>query len=57
MQKKKLKDEDIYINNKKVIDKFIDFYNKVKIKEGNCEKLSIDKPLCYFLLVIEIILE
>jgi len=43
-EKKKLKDEDIYVNNKNVIDKFIDFYNKIG------EKLSIDNPLCDFLL-------
>ena len=31
--KKKLKDCEIYINNKELIDNFIKFYNNLKIKE------------------------
>ena len=52
-EKKKLKEEDIYVDNKNLIDKFIIFYNDLKIKEGNGEKLSKlsnDNPLCDFLL-------
>ena len=49
-EKKQLKDEEIYVNNKDLIDKFINFYNNLNIKEANCQKLSIDNPLCDFLL-------
>jgi hypothetical protein len=49
-EKKKLKDEEIYNNNKGLIDKFINFYNNLKIKEANVEKLSNENPLCDFLL-------
>ena len=49
--KKKLKEEDIYINNKNLIDKFIIFYNNLKTKErSNFRKLSIDNHLSDFLL-------
>ena len=47
-EKKKLKDEDIYNNNKDIIDKFITFYNSLKIKDTN--ELSNNEPLCHFLL-------
>ena len=57
-ENKKLRDEDIYFNNKDLIDKFIIFYNDLKtkektilkIKDTNCEKLTVDHPLCNFLL-------
>jgi len=49
-EKKRLKDEDIYVNNKDIIDKFITFYNNLKPKEDNTEKLSNENPLCDFLL-------
>ena len=45
-----LKDEDIYIINKNLIDKFIIFYNVLKLREGNDKKLIIDNSLCDFLL-------
>ena len=47
-EKKKLKDEDIYYNNKDLIDKFINFYNSLKIKDTN--ELSNNSPLCHFLI-------
>ena len=45
-EKKKIKNEEIYLNNKDLIDKFIDFYNNPKQKE----KLSNENYLCDFLL-------
>ena len=47
-EKKKLKDEEIYNNNKDIIDRFITFYNSLKIKDTN--ELSNNEPLCHFLL-------
>jgi hypothetical protein len=47
--KKKIKEEDIYFNNKNLIDKFITFYNNLNLQEAKI--LSIDNPLCDFLLV------
>ena len=51
-EKKKLIDDPIYINNKELIDKFIDFYNNLKIKDdkGNVNVLSNDKSLSNFFL-------
>ena len=49
-EKNKSKNEEIYFNNKNLIDKFITFYNNLKLIEGNKEKLSIDNPICDFLL-------
>ena len=57
-EKKILKEEDIYINNKEKIDRFIIFYNDLKTKEKdnlkkkdvNLENLKVDNPLCDFLL-------
>ena len=49
-KKKILKEEDIYANNKNLIDKFIAFYNGLELKEINGQELSIDNPLCDFLL-------
>ena len=49
-EKKILKEEDIYVNNKNIIDKFIAFYNGLKLKKTNEQKLRIDNPLCDFLL-------
>ena len=46
--KKKIKDEEIYYNNKDLIDKFIAFYNSLKIKDTN--ELSNNEPICHFLL-------
>ena len=52
-KKKKLKEVDIYINNKDLIDKFITFYNNLKIKErSNFGKLSIENHLSDFFLDI-----
>ena len=47
-EKKKLIDENIYVNNKDLIDKFIKFYNNLEIEK--C-KLSNDNHLCDFLIV------
>ena len=47
-EKKKLINENIYVNNKDLIDKFIKFYNNLEIK--NC-KLSNESLLCDFLIV------
>jgi len=47
-EKKKLKEEEIYANNKDLIDKFITFCNDLKTKYR--VKLSIDNPLSDFLL-------
>ena len=47
-QKKKLKEEELYNNNKNLIDKFITFYNGLKTKYR--VKLSNYNPLCDFLL-------
>ena len=46
-EKKILKEEDIYISNKKLIDDFFDFYNKLEIKnyKGEIIKLSNNNPL------------
>jgi hypothetical protein len=47
-EKNKLKDSEIYINNKDLIDKFIEFYNSlddIKDKSCNNNKLSIDNKL------------
>jgi len=46
-EKKKLKDEEIYNNNKNLIDKFITFYNDLKLSN---QKLSTDNYLIDFLL-------
>ena len=47
-EKYKLINEDIYINNKDLIDKFIKFYNNLELE--NC-KLSNENLLCDFLIV------
>ena len=44
----KLKDTFIYINNKELIDNYIDIYNKFTIINNNKEKLSFDNPLWDF---------
>ena len=49
-EKQKLKDEEIYVNNKDLIDKFIKLFNNLKRKEDGVEKLSIENHLCDFLL-------
>jgi len=46
-EKRKLNDEHIYKNNKDLIDKFIDFFNYLKIKDT---KLNNEQPLYHFLL-------
>jgi hypothetical protein len=45
-KKKKLKEEEIYMKNKDIIDKFIKFYNSLEI-DGN--QLSTDNHICDFL--------
>jgi hypothetical protein len=47
-EKKKLINENLYVNNKEIIDKFIKFYNNLEI--DNC-KLSNENLLCDFLIV------
>ena len=49
-QKIKLKDSEIYINNNILIDKFIKFYNDLKINnnEGKNKELNADDSLCNF---------
>ena len=48
-ENKKLIEEPIYIENKELIDKFIKFYNSLKLKDNNeIIKLSIDCPLKSF---------
>ena len=50
-ENKKLKEEQIYINNKEIIDNFIKYYNSLKIKDNNeIIKLSPDNPLKSFLI-------
>ena len=49
-QKKKLKEEELYNNNKNLIDKFITFYNDNDLKTKYRVKLSNENPLCDFLL-------
>ena len=50
-EKRKLKEEQLYINNKELIDNFIKFYNSLKLKDNNeIIKLSIDNPLKSFLI-------
>ena len=45
-KKKKLKEEEIYMKNKDIIDKFIKFYNSLEM-DGN--QLSTDNHICDFL--------
>ena len=48
-EKTKLKDIDIYQDNKKLFDDFINFYNNIKIKEIKVKKrLNNNNPLCDF---------
>ena len=45
----RLKDIEIYLDNKKLFDDFIEFYNNIKIEEiKNREKLSTNNILCDF---------
>ena len=49
-EKQKLKDVEIYLNNKELFDNFIEFYNNLQmedIKKKNLE-LRCDNPLCYY---------
>ena len=45
-EKNKLKDEEIYINNKELIDKFISFYNGLDMKDNNKKALKLSKDNC-----------
>ena len=47
-EKTKLKDAFVYINNKKLIDNFIEIYNNCEIINKNKEKLSNNNPLSDF---------
>ena len=50
-EKNKIKDTEIYMDNKDLIDKFIEYYNSLDdIKENNKIKLSTDNNLCDFLI-------
>ena len=50
-EKKQLKDDEIYINNKELIDDFIEFYNNLKIDDnGTIIKISNKNSLCDFFL-------
>ena len=48
-ENRKLKDDDIYIKNRELFDKFIEFYNNSKIRiEGNILELNNENYLCDF---------
>ena len=48
-EKRKLKEEQIYIDNKELIDNFINFYNGLELKDNNENiKISVNNPLKSF---------